>query len=45
MAPLILKRKPAAATNHGELKLVFSTTHSAEKDRTRGSYHNDDIRV
>ena len=45
MAPLILKRKLAAATDHGELNLVFSTTRPPRKEQAHVPYHADDARV
>ncbi len=38
-------KKPAAATDHGGLYLVFSTTHPPRKEQVDVSYHDNGARV
>ena len=39
-APTNLKRKPAAATDHGGLRFVLTTARPIQKDQTHVYYHN-----
>ncbi len=38
--PIISNEEPAAATDHGGLKLVLTTARPIQKDQTHVQYHN-----